>query len=412
MPPIEGLGSEDKGLNHKTNIGPFNKGAAMRIQIDETNTRNKGAELMFYAALEEIERKFPNATVIYNSEHGRIKNFQTGMHLKQRYWLTHFRFGVRVLNKLKIPHEYFTNHYPQKKIDLVLDAGGFRLSDQWNYSLKHIDRLESYYKFLKEQGTTVIFLPQAFGPFQTKSGQRSVELLNRYADLVFVRESISWQYLHDAGADMKKMLLYPDFTPLVKGVVPEKYKSLKGKVCVIPNSRMVTHTKHGEDKYLSFIEQIINHIYGLGKDVFLLNHEAEDDLNLCRMIAEHLKKSIQIVTDLNAKEVKGVIGSSSIVISSRFHGVASALNQGVPCLATSWSHKYKLLFDDYGQDDKILSVEDHMNHTLQRIDHIMDQNIHAEISGQLEKQTQLIKNKNTEMWEKVWNYFNQQRHSK
>ena len=39
----------------------------MNIQIDGTNTLNKGAELMLFTILKRIEEQFPNSKIFYNS---------------------------------------------------------------------------------------------------------------------------------------------------------------------------------------------------------------------------------------------------------------------------------------------------------------------------------------------------------
>ena len=43
----------------------------MKIVLDGVETNNKGAELMFYAILQEIERRYPDATVYINAQ--RVK---------------------------------------------------------------------------------------------------------------------------------------------------------------------------------------------------------------------------------------------------------------------------------------------------------------------------------------------------
>src|SRR5690606_23912234 len=141
-----------------------------------------------------------------------------------------------------------------------------------------------------------------------------------------------------------------------------------------------------------------------GLNPFLLNHEGKGDYDICLRIAEGLDFKLPILTNLNAYEVKSVIGKSLFVVSSRFHGVASSLNQGVPCLATSWNHKYGELFKDFGIYDSILKVEDKS----------FDDNVNLFMSflneESMEKQRATLKSKRAEigdrideMWDKIWN---------
>src|SRR5690606_9348109 len=137
-------------------------------------------------------------------------------------------------------------------------------------------------------------------------------------------------------------------------------------VCIIPNKKMITHTNAGTS-YLDLMNKIIDSVEEVGKRAFLLNHEGHEDEKLCHEINLLRKDKLPILTGLSAKEVKGVIGSSYLVVSSRFHGVASALSQAVPCLATSWNHKYEMLFSDFGQTNTIIRVEDNWAINAQKI---------------------------------------------
>ena len=137
----------------------------------------------------------------------------------------------------------------------------------------------------------------------------------------------------------------------------------------------------------------------LGKDIFLLNHEGEGDLQLCKQINAQFEDDILIISGLNAKEVKGIIGASFMTVSSRFHGVASALSQAVPCLATSWNHKYQMLFEDYNQFDNILNVEDSWDKTQFKIHEIFMN--HTEISAMLNSKKSELSIEIQSMWEKI-----------
>ena len=108
-----------------------------------------------------------------------------------------------------------------------------------------------------------------------------------------------------------------------------------------------------------------------------------------------------MVTDLNALEVKGLISSAFLVISSRYHGVASALNSCVPCLATSWSHKYKELYSDYNMHDCILPL-DNNNKAMEQIGSYIKDETNQKIRNVLKERVPQIKEETQRMWDTIW----------
>ena len=175
----------------------------MIIQIDGTNTLNKGAELMLVAIIEQIEGKYPSAQVIYNSNHSNEKelDIKTNLNINKRFWLKNSRLPIALLSRLKIPYTFFTSKYALKNIDIVLDASGFQFSDQWNYSKQRLNILDNYLSALKKYNSKIVFLPQALGPFETESGKKSIEIINEYSDIIIAREQISYDYAIKAGAN-------------------------------------------------------------------------------------------------------------------------------------------------------------------------------------------------------------------
>ncbi|WP_257668498.1 polysaccharide pyruvyl transferase family protein [Parapedobacter tibetensis] len=378
----------------------------MTIQIDGTNTVNKGAELMLYSILKEIEHRYPNASVVYNSSAGSVDQIDTTLAIKRRFWLTFWRYPKAILSRFNLKHDYdvFSVYHPAKKIHLLLDAGGFQFSDQWNHSGKFLTRLEKYYKTLKKHGTKIILLPQAFGPFETSNGRECAAILNHYVDLLIAREPTSKQYLLSAGVASDKVWQYTDFTGLMDGALPSKYDFIKNRICIIPNKKMFTHSPLQPKQYFQFVKKVCDAAKEKGQEVFLLNHEGVGDLAICKQINDELGLSLPIISGLNSKEIKGVIGASYAVISSRFHGVASSLTQGVPCLATSWSHKYKLLFNDFGQSEMVLDLHNDFEKSVEKTVSFLGDSRNAAIRQHLLEKKQEIKAINRKMWGEIWTY--------
>ncbi len=374
----------------------------MIIQIDGTGTVNKGAELMLYAILEEIEQKQPKAKVLFNKPDDSVKNIQSKLNVTQpaRFNFRFNKFVRSIINRLNLV--YFTSYYPGKNINVLFDGSGFRFGDQWGLSERKLKILNHYYKRLKQNGTKIIFLSQALGPFETKSGKEYVAILNKYADLIIVRDQVSLDYFLKASGDESKTYLFPDFTARVKGHFPEKHSSLKGSVCIIPNKKMIKQTSLSQEQYLASLEEIIRRILQSGYQAFILNHEGKSDLEICHKLNNRFNNELNLVTDLNAKEIKGMIGNALFVISGRYHGVASALNQGVPCLATSWSHKYEALFKDFGLTDCIIDLETDTGKTLNKIDNSLKPDNIANTKNTITANKGEVYAQIDLMWEKVW----------
>lgn len=376
----------------------------MVIQIDGVNTKNKGAELMLVAILEVIEKRFPGAIVWLNANGELDESFLPiyNLKFKRRLAIKKGKLVRKILNKLGVRHQYFSHFYAKPNIDYVLDASGFQYSDQWNHSELDLNIRERYYKQLKEYGAKLIFLPQALGPFNSLNGKESVRIMSTYCDLIFARDKESFDYFLDAGGQSAKVLMSCDFTFLTSGVVEVEYSHLQDYVCIIPNQKMITHTNNNNSDYLMMLIGVVEYLKLSDEKVFLLNHEGEGDYRLCQSINSKFDNLLPIVSGLSAKSIKGVIGNSKLVISSRFHGVASALSQSVPCLATSWNHKYEMLFKDFNQEDCILNPSEPLEVNIARVKHML--NMNSAVVGVLkeEKEKRVVDVEN--MWLSIFDY--------
>lgn len=380
----------------------------MKIVLNGVETNNKGAELMLYAILQEVERKFPKAEVFipYRNNPQGLGFIDTSLNLRYKPFsiIKKICYKIKLGGILRRMGLYCNWIYDQEainKTDYFIDGSGFAFSDQWSYTESSIRFWENQLARYKKQGTKIIFLPQAFGPVALKETKSIIAVINKYADLIMPRDIVSLKYLKDCNVNQSKITLHTDFTSLVHGIIPDNYSHLKGAVCIIPNKRMIDKGTITLDNYLQILIGIINKAQSLGKNVYLLNHEGEDDEKLAYLCQKKIGENIEVVTGLKGLEVKGLISSSYLCVTSRFHGVASALNSCVPCLATSWSHKYEQLFIDYGMKDCILDIND-IDMCIAKVSDYLDADCNNGIRQQLKRILPHIQESTREMWDNIW----------
>lgn len=381
-----------------------------KITLSGVETNNKGAELMLYAILQEIERKYPDAIVYIHDSRIRqgLNYIKTNLELRYKpivKWQGQYeRFHIKgIAKRLHIDKVHLDDVYAIKGTDYFFDASGFMVSDQWNLDDYFVKKWDLLLKRNESAGAKIVFLPQAFGPIEKENTIKLLSSINKYAKIIMPREKVSFDYLLSSGlVDMEKVKLHKDFTCLVEGTFPEKYSHLKNGICIIPNLRMVDKGSMNMEDYTKLLIAVIESTKEMGKPIYLLNHEGEGDERLAYKIQSTINNGIEVVTGLNALEVKGMIASAYLVVSSRFHGVASALNSCVPCLATSWSHKYEELFKDYGQKDCVLPLNN-INQALDIFRTFIQEENNKRTSESLCKIKQQILNDTRKMWEDVWN---------
>ncbi|MEA5448617.1 polysaccharide pyruvyl transferase family protein [Leptolyngbya sp. CCNP1308] len=378
----------------------------MITEIRGVQFENKGAELMLYAVVQQLKEWDEKNVVAMRAKVGSYsQRAQAGV--SQLLW------SDKTFPIIGSSPNLALNLIPQKtkdrlglvtysQIDAVLDASGFNYSDQWG--LEKTNTMLDLAVRCKKAGKKVIFLPQAFGPFKDPAIRKSFSKVLSYSDLIFARDDISYKYLIDIGGDSSKIKMSPDFTNLLKGIPPENLpQDIHKRVCVIPNIRMTDKTSDKvSGAYFHFLESSIKITRAKGLNPLIVVHET-CDIELAKALQNRFDPSLEIIIEKNPLRLKGLIGKSYAVIGSRFHGLINALSQGVPCVATAWSHKYHMLMKDYDCFECLLTDVDVDNEIEQKINIVTDESLRDELVKKIQTSSLKQKDAARSMWGEVKN---------
>lgn len=136
----------------------------MFIELKGVQFENKGAELMLLAILQRLKPEFPQGKFVLEPREGDYEK-RAALGLYQKFEgkpgsgrLVEPLFGL-------IPERYRKRYgiVRNREVSVVLDASGFAYSDQWGLE-KTRDAARAAREW-KKQDTTLVLLPQAFGPF-------------------------------------------------------------------------------------------------------------------------------------------------------------------------------------------------------------------------------------------------------
>jgi colanic acid/amylovoran biosynthesis protein len=330
---------------------------------------NMGDLLMLACALEEVVRRTAITPIIpsgYNSQ--SIQCLPRGLYQQINY----NDQSIITRGSMKIAHGTHRNAASQHiiaaqklrtktsipriaRINKALDICGFAFGDQWGASnaMKHLKE----YRRLTNKGVEIIKLPASFGPFED-SGTRDVarEALSM-CSLIFARDRESLKHLQSIVPDTSKLAYCPDYSLAIPGGNNDA-RLRHEKLVIIPNFRMIDKQGFHDPtiNYTEMIRGVIEYaISELRLTVSVVLHDHGADLRYASEAGLIKDARINVVLMHDPISLKAFISTATAVFSSRYHGAANAMSQGVPCIGTSWSHKYEHLFHEYNQDELLIS---------------------------------------------------------
>jgi polysaccharide pyruvyl transferase WcaK-like protein len=332
------------------------------VEIKGVQFENKGAALMMHAVLQQMAQRLPGAEpVLVPDRHAswrertRIGAWQKLNPRKRSLDFTRM-LSSSPMRSLRLKLREF-GVVTDCDVDLVLDASGFAYGDTWpDWTSLH---MASELQRAGRGGRPYVFLPQAFGPFTVPRVRRALRQALPSATLICARDETSLEHLRNLGADLgTRLVCYPDFTPLLKGDAraAEYYGVGDRTILIVPNCNMSGRRdspSEWRERYVPLLEEMGTRCLQLGLDVRVLNHGGPSDRPICSQLTNSLR-ALPYIEEPDPIALKGVISCAGLVISSRFHACVSALSQAVPCIGTSWSHKYEALFKDYGASEMLL----------------------------------------------------------
>lgn len=322
-----------------------------RVLVVGTSTYNKGAELMHAAITQEIERAGLGRAIVPGS-FGPVED-------RARYaadlYVEPDRFRRDRIGRALMPGRMRTALGLAWDDDFhaVIDASGFAFSDQ--LGLKRIQSAANDFARWRRQGKPIVLLPQALGPFEDPDIRAAMRSICESASLIYAREETSWGHLEGVAPDASRIRMSGDFTVGVQPTPSTMCDAPSGGLCVVPNKRMVTNTdSHVSERYIAFLRGAVRQFHQEGVLVWLLVHDRGDH-ELAREIASASPGGVQIWHHEDARILKAALGRAELVLASRFHALVSALCQGVPSVATSWSFKYHELMTEFGVADHLIN---------------------------------------------------------
>lgn len=325
----------------------------MIVEIRGANTRNKGAELMLRAIAAELQDKHSavvepkTGSYEERARMGLLQKVSNRMPERDLAAISRF-LPAKVHRHLLTQYGIVFGH----RIDAILDTSGFAYSDQFDLRRCEVAAVKA--DRARRAGQPYILLPQAFGPFSSAPLRASFARLVDNSHIVYAREPVSLEHVLASGCRTDHVRLAPDFTCLLAGELPPGYEPPERLAVIVPSEKLLTETStEVRNAYLPFFAAAIAWLRREGFAVHLMLHE-RGDVQTIAALQDRLDERAPVIRFPSALHLKGVIGRAHLVVGSRFHALVSALSQGVPALGVGWSHKYEMLFSDYGCVDRVV----------------------------------------------------------
>lgn len=340
---------------------------------------NKGAASMLEASLQLLDDGESNFTLLsVYPEQDRRRNRHSNLEILDARPL---RLAL-VTNPLAVLHRLLP---PLRRVirrmdpavdrlaeaDVLLDQGGITFSDGRE-------------KFLPFNVATllpaivmsvpVVKCAQAIGPFEGRLNRTVAKgILPRMAAIVArgERTAVMLEGLGIEGVERGVDLAFAldvdeSRRPMIMSQVGLETALEGGRIGICPSevARAAVASLDGQDSesYARSVAKVIDRLSALGLETVIIPHSLRpetdaphnNDLPLCRQIEQltALETATTVIDgELHADELRLIIGSCDLLVTSRFHGMISAIAANVPPLVLGWGHKYREVLALFDMED-------------------------------------------------------------
>jgi len=353
-----------------------------KIHLVNVGENNGGDLLMARAAISALSERLGSASVSLN---GRILIHPS---LIKMQGSIENRIERRIGKQLtKLFHNNAQMFGPG---DLVLDINGYRHGGIWPKLNFENDIILA--KNAQRAGAYYIMCPKSFGPFDENSKDLFRDL-SQYSTKIFARDVFSFEQITKIiGTSCS---LCPDYT---NGFPSIKPNSTSARILsFIPNSKLVERKIfENYDLYAKHILECRDIATKAGYRFRVLFHQRKDFEKL-KFITHHS----DYFYNSDPIKLKYEIGASSLVFSSRYHGMIGALSQGIPCVVLGWTEKYKGYLDNYDVGHCLLLSSAQLEEVRKAIYNISIEENYSLIVKSINKGNYNIRQKLSKMWDEV-----------
>ncbi len=370
----------------------------MNILLTGAHIENKGDELMLVAVRQRLMARDPSTRLVRNRFAGTYEE-RARQGFYQLLWPPRLfsisgSIGYLMLKRYRKPFGIMI----ESEIDAVLDFAGFSYTDEWGPD--NAQKMADNFVRWKRQGKKIAMLPQAFGPFTHPETIAAMKTMVDHADLVFAREPTSFEMLRGAVGDRPHVKCAPDFTNLVTGIVPADFDAATPYGCIVPNHWLVRKTTPDDrSRYFEFLSAAVAELERRRIKPLVVLHAPFQDRELVEPLEAAVGHQLEVCPYTEPELLKGVLGASRVVISSRFHALVGSLSQAVPSIGIGWTHKFERLFEEYDSPELVLRASAPRQTMVDTLSRLLDEPTRSQMVGRL----RVASDRHARLSQAMWN---------
>ncbi len=253
-----------------------------------------------------------------------------------------------------------------KKSELYISGGGTLMQDSTS------TRSLLYYLYsirqAKRAGCKVMLYGCGIGPIHRKiNRRRAAACLNRYADVICVRDHRSLEFLKELGVDKPKIHLTADPALLAQaGDINYLHACALDPKESYALFSLRPWKGYEEKNFIALVEYVYKQYQFLP---ILYCMEPKRDLPILHSLAKKLSCPYLILDeDSTGKQTISLIRRMSLVVSMRLHTLIFAAGQGIPMVGIAYDPKVSGFLDDLGTSHYLSLEEADKNKLMECID--------------------------------------------